>query len=104
MENKMEDLCAYNIVVRVNEAGLKRINKLSKKLNTTNTKLLTSILSHGINAMSDCLDTKDPFKNLNPVYAADIQKQEAPAAKEQPEKPSDIADNDEPFKFDDFKF
>ena len=104
MENKMEDLCAYNIVVRVNEAVLKRINKLSKKLNTTNTKLLTSILSHGINALSDCLDTKDPFKNLNPVYAADIQRQKPLAPRVTPKNDSEESVSTEATGLEDFKF
>lgn len=100
----MKEQCVYKIYLETNEAGLKKIHKLAKKLNTTSEKLLTSVLSHGLTAMTDCLDTKDPFKYANPVYQAGIQKQEAPAAKEQPEKPSDTTDNDEPFKFDDFKF
>lgn len=64
--------CIYKITINTNEAGKKEVDKICKKLNTSPSQLLDSIITHGISVLSENLNSKDCLKYARPIYSSEV--------------------------------
>ena len=69
----MNSKTVWCITFSMNNEGRKQLETIAKKLNTTPSELVSSIIDHGINSMYDCLNSNDVLKYKRAVFQAKVE-------------------------------
>lgn len=69
----MDSNTIWHITFSMNNEGRKQLETIAKKLNTTPSELVSSIIDHGINSMYDCLNSNDELKYKRAVFQAKVE-------------------------------
>lgn len=69
----MQSQTLWALTFSMNEEGRKQLEAVAKKLNTTPSDLVGSIINHGISAMYDCVNSQDPLKCKRAVFKATLE-------------------------------
>ena len=72
----MDSNTIWHITFSMNNEGRKQLETIAKKLNTTPSELVSSIIDHGINSMYDCLNSNDVLKYKRAVFQAKVEELE----------------------------